>query len=406
MRLLAVVSKLTGVSTTVESSAVTLNAPSIVKLSVAREEISQLTRINQDLVVTLHSGETITIKNFYVTNDLGASQLVLAENDGTLWWVENPQAGLHFEQIADINELLVTSGASHEAGGAVWPWVLAGAVAAGGIAAIASSGGGDSHHHSDGDNPPPDNTNPDGNPPDNSNPGGSNPNGNTPGSSNPVDTTPPLAPGNLLISADGKTVSGEAEAGSTITIKDPSGNVVGEGKADSDGKFSIDLTAPQLSGEQLTVTATDDAGNTGPSATIDAPNIPLPDTPAITAAIDDAAPLTGTLSNNQFTNDNTPTLEGTGSAGTVIHIYANGQEIGSTTVDSSGSWRFAITSALADGENHFTAIATNVKGESSESARFTLTIDTLSPDAPRVELIADNTGLLTGPLQNNDRTDE
>lgn len=93
MRLLAVVSKLTGVSTTVESSAVTLNAPSIVKLSVAREEISQLTRINQDLVVTLHSGETITIKNFYVTNDLGASQLVLAENDGTLWWVENPQAG-------------------------------------------------------------------------------------------------------------------------------------------------------------------------------------------------------------------------------------------------------------------------------------------------------------------------
>ncbi len=201
-------------------------------------------------------------------------------------------------------------------------------------------------------------------------------------------------------------MSGEAEAGSLITIKDPSGNVVGEGKADSDGKFSIDLTAPQISGEQLTVTATDDAGNTGPSATIDAPNIPLPDTPVITAAIDNAAPLTGTLSNNQFTNDNTPTLEGTGSAGTVIHIYANGQEIGSTTVDTSGNWHFAITSALADGENHFTAIATNVKGESSESARFTLTIDTLSPDAPRVELMADNTGLLTGPLQNNDRTDE
>lgn len=399
MRLLAVVSKLTGVSTTVESSAVTLNAPSIVKLSVARDEISQLTRINQDLVVTLHSGETITLKNFYVTNDLGASQLVLAENDGTLWWVENPQAGLHFEQIADINELLVTSGASHEAGGAVWPWVLAGAVAAGGIAAIASSGGGDSHHHSDGDNPSPDNTNPDGNPPDNSNPGGSNPDGNTPGSSHPVDTTPPLAPSELLISADGKTVSGEAEAGSSITIKDPSGNIVGEGKADSDGKFSIDLTAPQLSGEQLTVTATDDAGNTGPSATIDTPNIPLPDTPVITAAIDDAAPLTGTLSNNQFTNDNTPTLEGTGSAGAVIHIYANGQEIGSTTVDTSGSWRFAISSALADGENRFTAIATNVKGESSESASFTLTIDTLSPDAAIIDNVADDGTTVSGTAE-------
>lgn len=399
MRLLAVVSKLTGVSTTVESSAVTLNAPSIVKLSVARDQISQLTRINQDLVVTLHSGETITIKNFYATNDLGASQLVLAENDGTLWWVENPQAGLHFEQLADINELLATSGASHEAGGAVWPWVLAGAVAAGGIAAIASSGGGDSHHHSDGDNPLPDNTNPDGNPPDNSNPGGSNPDGNTPGSSNPVDTIPPLAPTELLISADGKTVSGEAEAGSTITIKDPSGHIVGEGKADSDGKFSIDLTAPQLSGEQLTVTATDDAGNTGPSATIDAPNIPLPATPVIAAAIDDAAPLTGTLSNNQITNDNTPTLEGTGSAGAVIHIYANGQEIGTTTVDTSGNWRFAITSALTDGENRFTAIATNVKGESSESASFTLTIDTLSPDAAVIDNVADDGATISGTAE-------
>ncbi|EEM4078748.1 BapA prefix-like domain-containing protein [Salmonella enterica] len=399
MRLLAVVSKLTGVSTTVESSAVTLNAPSIVKLSVARDEISQLTRINQDLVVTLHSGETITIKNFYATNDLGASQLVLAENDGTLWWVENPQAGLHFEQLADINELLATSGASHEAGGAVWPWVLAGAVAADGIAAIASSGGGDSHHHSDSDNPLPDNTNPDGNPPDNSNPGGSNPDGNTPGSSNPVDTIPPLAPTELLISADGKTVSGEAETGSTITIKDPSGHIVGEGKADSDGKFSIDLTAPQLGGEQLTVTATDDAGNTGPSATIDAPNIPLPATPVIAAAIDDAAPLTGTLSNNQITNDNTPTLEGTGSAGAVIHIYANGQETGTTTVDTSGNWRFAITSALTDGENRFTAIATNVKGESSESASFTLTIDTLSPDAAVIDNVADDGATISGTAE-------
>ncbi|WP_149806591.1 hypothetical protein, partial [Salmonella enterica] len=75
--------------------------------------------------------------------------------------------------------------------------------------------------------------------------------------------------------------------------------------------------------------ATDDAANPAPPPPIDPPNIPPPDPPFITAAIDDAAPLTGTLSNNQFTNDSTPTLEGTGSAGTVIHIYANGQEIGS-----------------------------------------------------------------------------
>ncbi|EHG7584120.1 BapA prefix-like domain-containing protein, partial [Citrobacter sedlakii] len=141
MRLLAVVSKLTGVSTNVEASEVTLNTPSIVKLSAQREEISQLARVNQDLVITFHSGEKVTIKNFYVTNDQGASQLVLEDDNGALWWVENPEAGLQFEQISSIDVLLITAGGANE-GAAIWPWVLGGVVAAGGIAAIAASGGG------------------------------------------------------------------------------------------------------------------------------------------------------------------------------------------------------------------------------------------------------------------------
>ncbi|MDE5207349.1 BapA prefix-like domain-containing protein [Citrobacter amalonaticus] len=71
MRLLAVISKLTGVSTHVEASEVTLNAPSIVKLSAERNDISQFTRVNQDLVITFTSGEKLTVKNFYVANDQG-----------------------------------------------------------------------------------------------------------------------------------------------------------------------------------------------------------------------------------------------------------------------------------------------------------------------------------------------
>lgn len=154
MRHLAVISRLTGVSTNVEASEVTLNAPSIVKLSAERSDISQLARVNQDLVITFTSGEKLTVKNFYVANDQGASQLVLEDSHGALWWVENPENGLHFEQISTIDDLLVTAGESHE-GGALWPWLLGGAVAAGGIVAIASSGGGSSHHH-DNDNGNPD----------------------------------------------------------------------------------------------------------------------------------------------------------------------------------------------------------------------------------------------------------
>ncbi|HEB0855653.1 TPA: BapA prefix-like domain-containing protein, partial [Citrobacter freundii] len=140
MRLLAVVSKLTGVSTNIEASEVTLSAPSVVKLSVQREDISQLTRINQDLVITLRSGETITIKNFYVANGNDKSQLVLEDNNGALWWVQDTDGAFHFQHIDDLTPLMTAEG-SHE-GGAVWPWVLGGVAVAGGIALAAGGGGG------------------------------------------------------------------------------------------------------------------------------------------------------------------------------------------------------------------------------------------------------------------------
>jgi hypothetical protein len=49
-----------------------------------------------------------------------------------------------------------------------------------------------------------------------------------------VDTTPPSAPGNLVVSNDGGTISGIAEAGSTVTIRE--GDVtLGTVVADSEG---------------------------------------------------------------------------------------------------------------------------------------------------------------------------
>ncbi|POT56297.1 Ig-like domain repeat protein [Citrobacter amalonaticus] len=408
MRQLAVISKLTGVSTNLETSEVTISHPSIVKLSVSREEISQMTRVNQDLVITLRSGEAITVKNFYVTNDQGASQLVLEEGNGTLWWVENPGTSLHSEQITSINDLLVASGGSHE-GGAIWPWVLGGVVAAGGIAAVASSGGGGGHHdnHNGSGNGNPGVSTPGGTDPGGTDPGGTDPGGTDPGGNNPgKDTTPPTAPGALAVSPDGKTLTGLAEPGSNVIIKDAQGNVIGQGKAGSDGKFTIDLNAPKLSGEHLTATATDAAGNVGPSAGVNAPNIPLPRAPVFTDAVDDHAPATGTVANNQFTNDNTPTLQGTGSPGSLIHIYVDGKETGTVLVGLNGKWSYAITTALTDGAHSFTAIATNIKGSSSESTHFILHVDTQAPQAPELDAFTDKTGSITGPLINNERTDE
>lgn len=202
MRLLAVVSKLTGVSTNVESSEVTLSSPSIVKLSVSREEVSQLTRVNQDLVVTLRSGETITIKNFYVGKGDAQNQLVLEDSNGALWWVQDTDGAFHFQHLDDLTPLMTAEG-SHE-GGAVWPWVLGGIAVAGGIAVIASSSGGGGGHHNN------DNGSGNGNPGGSTDPGvGTNPGGGTdPDGNNSGDISPPTSPTTLEVSPDGKSLTG------------------------------------------------------------------------------------------------------------------------------------------------------------------------------------------------------
>ncbi|MBT0731746.1 Ig-like domain-containing protein, partial [Rosenbergiella nectarea] len=76
-----------------------------------------------------------------------------------------------------------------------------------------------------------------------------------------IDTTPPAEP-TATLSEDGKTITGQAEAGSTITVKDAQGNTLGSEKADDTGSFSINLPSAQTNGQTLSVTATDAAGNT------------------------------------------------------------------------------------------------------------------------------------------------
>lgn len=375
---ISIISKLTGVTNTVESSEITLNSPSIVELKLERSDIASITRSGQDMMVTLRDGEVITIKNFYAFADQGGNQLVLEDKDGVLWWIQDTDSAFHFEHLNNIDELMLATGAHSEGGGAIWPWVLGGLAVATGVGIAAGSGGGGGGGN-DGDNP------------------------NLP--ANGSDVTPPAAPQNLAVSADGTSITGTAEPGSTVTIKDGNGNVIGTGTTGSDGHFSIPTTPPQISGETLTAQATDPAGNTGPSTTVTAPNIPLPDEPIITTVLDDAAPGTGTLLNNQLTNDNTPTLKGSGQAGTTVHIYDNGVEIGSTQVGADGTWSFT-PNALSDGSHDFTVVASNAKGDSSESDSYTITVDTIAPNAPILTQIADTYGAVLGPVGNNGVTDD
>ncbi|WP_241609021.1 Ig-like domain-containing protein, partial [Rosenbergiella epipactidis] len=85
------------------------------------------------------------------------------------------------------------------------------------------------------------------------------------------DTTAPAAPTDIAVSDDGATVTGKAEAGSTVAIKDAEGNTIGSATVAADGSFTATLDPAQINGETLTVTTTDTAGNTSAAATTTAP---------------------------------------------------------------------------------------------------------------------------------------
>jgi hypothetical protein len=66
----------------------------------------------------------------------------------------------------------------------------------------------------------------------------------------------PATPDNLILAADGLSVSGTAEAGSTIKVYGPNGVLLGSSPVTNDGTFTVNLGSAQANGEVLQVSAT------------------------------------------------------------------------------------------------------------------------------------------------------
>lgn len=76
-----------------------------------------------------------------------------------------------------------------------------------------------------------------------------------------TDKTAPAAPVVQLVTEQSTVVKGQAEAGSTVTVKSSAtGQLLGQGTADASGKFEIAIPA-QAFGTSLFVNAKDEAGN-------------------------------------------------------------------------------------------------------------------------------------------------
>ncbi|WP_348821083.1 Ig-like domain-containing protein [Lactococcus formosensis] len=208
--------------------------------------------------------------------------------------------------------------------------------------------------------------------------------GKTPADSG--DTTAPDAPAISSVtgnSTDGYTVTGTAEAGSTVTIKDSAGTAIGTAVADESGNYSVSLPASVGANADITVTATDEAGNESTPTTgktpADSGDTTAPDAPAISS-------VTGNSTDGY-------TVTGTAEAGSTVTIKdSTGTVIGSGVADGSGNYSVSLPASVGPNAD-ITATATDTAGnESTPTAGKTPADsgDTTAPDAPAISSVTGN----------------
>ncbi|WP_182375542.1 BapA/Bap/LapF family large adhesin [Pseudomonas putida] len=323
---------------------INLKAPSVVQVPVSPDKVATVTQRGQDLIITLKSGEKVTIGNFFAVDQAGVgSDMVFVGDDGTLWHAQYDAAaftGFTFEDVASLDELVAGIGT---AGSAMPTWAIAGLslLGVGGAAAAANNGGGSSSS------------------------GGSDP-----------DTSAPATPIDLLVSPDGLRLTGRGEAGTTVNIRDAAGNLIGSGTVGADGSFNVTLNAPQINSENLDVTLTDAAGNVSAPGTVTAP--------------DATAPLAPT---DLAINEQGNTLTGRAEPGSTVSVRgAGGILLGTAVAGADGQFSITLQPPQIDGqalEISAADAAGNISPVASITAPDVDNPDTTAPEQPTDLALAD-----------------
>ncbi|AZD35976.1 T1SS secreted agglutinin RTX [Pseudomonas chlororaphis subsp. aurantiaca] len=203
------------------------------------------------------------------------------------------------------------------------------------------------------------------------------------------------------------TLSGTGEPGSTVHVYDKD-SLLGSVEVDDKGNWSF-TPSPLNTGEHsFTVTNEDKAGNVGPAsdAYVVTVDTTAPGKPTIDTVYDDQGTITGNLKPGAVTDDNKPTISGKAEANSTVVILDKDVEIGRVKVNSSGSWTFTPSTALADGAHTLSAKAIDAAGNSTTSDSFALTVNTVAPSKPTIDTVYDDQGSITGNLKAGAVTDD
>ncbi|MEH0888533.1 Ig-like domain-containing protein, partial [Enterobacter sp. UNJFSC 003] len=205
-----------------------------------------------------------------------------------------------------------------------------------------------------------------------------------------------------VVAADGvtddrsPTLSGTGEAGATVSVYlDGSNTAAGSVVVGDDGTWSLALATLSDGAHSYQTKITDKAGNETRGEvvnfTVDSSAVVL----TIDQANDDAGPITGAVLNGGMTDDTSPELQGTTTAGATVTIKdADNKVLGTAVADADGKWTFPLSN-VADGEHTWTAEVTGSTGNTAQ-ATITLTVDSTAPAAPVITAMVDDVGTVQG----------
>ncbi|WP_436916020.1 Ig-like domain-containing protein [Acinetobacter gandensis] len=208
-----------------------------------------------------------------------------------------------------------------------------------------------------------------------------------------TDNTAPVAP-TATINIDGTEVSGSAEIGAKITIKNSAGNTLGTATVGDDGRYTVQLSSAITDNNIVQVTATDTSGNISKSTQVVgkkdtiAPSAPTLTT--LTTVYDDRDTTKLTIKQGESTQDSTPSFEGKGEANAAITIYKNGVAVATVKADTSGKWLYTPESDLAAGKYSYSFTQTDVAGNTSaKSSAFDFTVEAMTVAKASLFLISE-----------------
>ncbi|EDH9250721.1 Ig-like domain-containing protein [Salmonella enterica subsp. enterica serovar Chester] len=165
------------------------------------------------------------------------------------------------------------------------------------------------------------------------------------------------------------TIDGTAEAGSTLTIRNPEGVVIATLVVGNDGRWSAELDLREGS-NAFVVVSEDKAGNSQQKDILIEHDTQI--------EISDISLSRDTNSGDKYdliTNNKSPVLVAMTDPGATVQVYINGVLQGTVEASSSGNISYTMPANSADGEYQVQFVATDTAGNRVESAITTVTID-------------------------------